>query len=199
MAIFACSIIKSVNFRGVQQLFANVYHYQGTLPDATQAAAIATHLRNLEGPWHSTDVAFNSYKLWSAGGSSTANQMIAQGSLSGLGTQSVNQAIDRERAVLMRANNGTDSRGRPVYMRKWYHCCGSCNGVTFAGVGILGNYVQIPAGDRATLVTAFNNFLSITVNSVSYTLCSPRGVNNSGGAQCHPYLEHHQLGDTWRG
>jgi hypothetical protein len=199
MAIFAVSMDKAVTFRGANQLFSNVYHYQGVLPDAAQAAAIASHLRSLEGPFHSSDVGFIRYKVWSAGGSSTANQMIAQGNLTGVGTQTVDTNMDRERAVLIRFPNGTDVRGRPVYLRKWYHSCGSCSGVAFNAAGIYQNTAQITSGNRATIATAADAFRSITVGGVTYTLCSKRGINAASAAQCHAYLEHHQLGDAWRG
>jgi hypothetical protein len=199
LALFAVSSRKSVSFRGTQQPFSNVYYYQGTLPDATQAQAILSRIVVLEKPFHSTDVAFLDGKVWSAGGSPTANQMIFQGVTLGTGTQTVDTAMDRERAVLHRVKCGTDVRGRPVYLRKWFHSCGSSAGVSFAGTGILQNTGQISAANRTTLQTAFNDFLTLVVNTISYTLCSPKGVNNQGGVQCHAYLEHHQLGDAWRG
>lgn len=198
MAIFAVSLTKSVSFRGVQQEFSNVYHYSGTLPDATQAAAIVTAMKNIEVDLHSLDVSFVRYRVWSAGGSPAANLMIAQGTMSGTGAQTVNGSMDRERAVLVRFANGIDVRGRPVYLRKWYHSCGNCAGVSFATAGILQNTAQIPSGDRSLIQNRVDDFLSLTVGAQTYNLCSKKGTAGGNPVVVHAYLEHHQLGDQWR-
>lgn len=199
MAIFGLSITKTVLFRGVQQPFSNVYHYQGTLPDAAQALAIAQFVTAIEKPLHASDVTWTGYKLWSAGGSPTANQMINQGVLSGNGTQTTIGSLDRERAILIRFKNGTDVRGRPVFLRKWFHTCGNCAGVTLSTAGIMQNTAVIPSADRTTIQNAADDLLTIVVNAVTYNLCSKRGINATAPVECHNYLEHHQLGDAWRG
>lgn len=198
MAIFAVSITKSVGFRGVQQEFSNVYHFSGTTPSAANALLLAQNIRNQEQDFHSSDVTFLRFKAWTAGGTPGANQMIAQGSLTGIGLQGTNSSMDRERAVLIRFANGIDTRGRPVYLRKWFHSCGSCQGVTFAGAGILQNTAQIASGDRTTIQTAAAGFLSIGTPGGPYQLCSPSGTAGGTPIVCHPYLEHHQLGEMWR-
>lgn len=198
MAIFAVAITKSTPFRGVNQEFSNVYHYSGTLPVASQADAVMDALKAIEVPFHSSDVTFVRGKLWSAGGSAGSNQMISQKNFSGVGSQAATSTMDRERAVLIRFANGIDVRGRPVYLRKWYHSCGAFAGVLFTGTGILGNTAQIPGADRTTIQNAADDLLSLTVNSVTYNLCSPKGTAGGTPVTCHPYLEHHQLGDMWR-
>lgn len=198
MAIFAVAITKSVSFRGVQQEFTNVYHYSGTLPGVSQAAAVAAALKTKEVQYHSSDVTFVRYKVWSAGGSSGSNVMIDQGNLSGTGSQTVNSSMDRERAVLIRVSNGIDVRGRPVYLRKWYHSCGDFAGVSFSG-GLLQNTTQISSANRTAIASLFQtDFLSPTISGVTYNLCSARGTAGGTPITCHPYLEHHQLGEMWR-
>lgn len=199
MAVFAVSITKGVSFRGVQQEFSNVYHLSGALPDAAQAALVASNIKGKEVNYHSLDVTFLRYKVWSAGGSAGQNQMIAQGNLSGVGGQAGNTALDRERAVLIRFSNGLDVRGRPKYLRKWFHSCGSCQGVTLNATGVFQNTAQIPSADRTTIANAATaDFIGFTVNSILYTLCAPDGTVGTAPVECHRYLEHHQLGDMWR-
>ena len=198
MAIFAVSITKSVSFRGVQQEFSNVYHYSGTLPGITQADAIMDAIKALEVPLHSTDVTFVRGKLWSAGGSAGANQMISQKAFSGTGSQGTVASMDRERAVLVRFANGIDARGRPKYLRKWYHSCGACAGALLTATAILQNTQQISTTDRTAIQNAVDDFLSLTVSATTYNLVSPSGTAGGSPVVCHPYLEHHQLGDMWR-
>lgn len=199
MPIFGVSINKQVLFRGVQQPFANVYHYNGPSMTEAQAILLASAIKALEVPFHGSDVTFVGAKVWTAGGAPSANQMLAQPAQSGTGSQANNSTQDRERAVLVRFTLGFDSRGRPTYLRKWYHSCGSFAGVSFIGTGIQGNTGQIPSVDRTTIAAAADDLLSVTTSAGTYQLCSPSGELGSLPVVAHPYLEHHQLGDLWRG
>jgi hypothetical protein len=198
MAVVAVSITKSVSFRGVQQEFSNVYHYSGTTPTVAQADLLAAAIKAIEVPFHSTDVTFVRYKVWTAGGSAGANNMISQGTLSGTGNQTTVGGLDRERAVLVRFTLGFDSRGRPKYLRKWYHSCGNFAGAAVASSGTMQNTTAISGTDRTTVQNAADDLLSVTAGGNTYSLCSPSGQLGSTPVLCHAYLEHHQLGDMWR-
>jgi hypothetical protein len=197
LAQYGISITKSVLFRGVQQEFSNVYHYTGLTLNAADAATFALALKAAEVPLHSTDVTFLRYRVWTSGGSQAANQMVAQGTLSGTGNQATNGNMDRERAVLVRFAAGFDSRGHAVYLRKWYHSCGACAGIAFA-TGVLQNTAQIASADRTTIQNAVDDFLVFTAAGQTGNLCAESGRAGGSPVTCHPYLEHHQLGDMWR-
>jgi len=200
VAIWGLSIEKTLSFRGAAQVVANVYHYQdagGSPSDAdlgTLLANIVTH----EKAMHSTAVTFVRGRVWSAGGSEAANQMRVDNNLTGAGTLTAHNQVDRERAVLIRWRAGSDSRGRPVYLRKWYHFCATTiGGVTFADA-VLANTGQIGQASRDAMETLADNVVSETVGGTVFTMCGPSGRAITGSTECHPYLEHHQLGDQWR-
>jgi hypothetical protein len=198
MARFGLSITMAVAFRGVQQEFSNVFHYQrvGTQPSAATVQGLKDEIIATLRSLHCTDVSFLHYRAWSADGSAAQNQMIAQGNLSGTGNQAPSSNMDRERAFLVSWRAGSDSRGHPVYLRKWFHSGGAANGYQ-PSTGVLQQTLEIPAASR-TLVEAKAEELREVGGAELYNLCSKNGRNGEGGASCHRYLEHHQLGDMWR-
>lgn len=200
MAIFGLSIEKSTSFRGVNQVFANVYHYQdaGGSPSDADLTTLLNNIVTHEKTWHANVVNFVRGRVWSAGGSEAANQMRVDISLSGTGADTVHLSMDKERATLVRWRAGSDSRGRPVYLRKWYHVCTDAVGGGAITAAMLQQTAQLTAPMRAGHVTEVDNVTSETVAGTVFTLCGPTGRVITGSTECHPYLEHHQLGDMWR-
>lgn len=197
MARYGVSIVKQVSFRGVNQEFSNVYYYEGPTLDEAGATALAAAVKANEVQFHSTDVTFVRFSVWTAGGSPGTNQMISQGTLSGAGTQSLNSSMDRERAVLVQWPAGFDSRGHRVYLRKWFHSCGYCCGQSWTP-GNLQNTSALSTAQKNAIVAAAAGFDGVLAAGGSYDLCAKSGRQPSLPAQAHPWLEHHQLGDMWR-
>lgn len=200
MAQFSISITKSVVFRDSVQKFSNIYTYGGlgTMPDEGSAPALINEIADIERFLHSNDVSFVSGRLWSSGGTREQNQMIATVPLAGMGSQGTTADFDRERAVLVQWPAGKDTRGKKVYLRKWFHCSGACNGVTFAA-SVKSNLTRIPILDRETIASRAANLARIG-GTAEWGMIAPSGRERDGGDPAvHPYLEHHQLGDAWRG
>lgn len=196
------SITKSVVFRNSVQEFSNVYHYEvpggGVGPVA--AEAIIDRIVVLEKTWHSTGVSFKAAKCWSSGGTVAQNVMIFQKLLTGTGSVAVSAAMDKERAFLFQWPAGFDSRGHPVKLKKWYHSC--CN---FPGVAIgnpeLTNEDSISQSERDSAETTVSAIHPLVVSALagSFDLVAESGREIDGSVELHKYLEHHQLGDMWRG
>lgn len=205
MPQFAISITKRISFRGGTQEFANTYHYDGigTEPNAGQADSLIDFVVTEEKKWHSTLVTFVLGRCWSSGGSIASNQMISEKALTGTGVNGTISGFDPERAVLIQWPAGVDSRGRPVYLRKWYHTCGPFGSVSFSNAQ-MSQTANIGTTDRATIVGLVDNLSRIPVLD-DWGLVAESGRVRDGGLmsatppQCHPWLEHHQLGDQWRG
>lgn len=195
--IVGISITKSVSFRQIQQEFANVYHYSLTAASTGPWSDIVAEMVASEKTWHSTDVTFLRAAVWSAGGTQAQNQMLYQTSLTGTGARSLATAMDRERAYLIRWPAGLDSRGKPVYLRKYYHSCGAFNGSNIPTNAELQNTAQIASATRALIESQVSAMNEVGV-AEAWQLCSESGRLWQAQPQCHPYLEHHQLGDMWR-
>lgn len=205
MARIGVSITKRVAFRDSTQEFSNTYYYEnvGLEPDVTLAEEIIDFIATKEKTWHSTDVSFVYARLWSAGGTIEQNSMIFEKALTGAGSTTPNSNLDRERAVLVQWGAGLDTKGRKVYLRKWYHTCGAWGGSAMTADN-LKNTTKLADAFRTAVVNAADG-LSRVPTAQSFGLVAENGRTRDGGLlaadppTCHPYLEHHQLGDQWRG
>lgn len=203
MARYGVSITKSTSFRGTAQEFSNVYYYEGTsgLSDATIGASLVAALVAHEKTIHSTLVTFVRGRCWTQVGPAGSNNMVHQENLSGTGARGTVAGMDKERAFLFRMRAGVDSRGQPVYLRKWYHSCGLfATAMGTVSSGVLENIAQISAGDRTSLETEAQKIEQVVLGGANFNLVAKSGRGASAGEhfKSHNYLEHHQLGDMWR-
>lgn len=195
------SITKNTSFRGTSQEFSNVYYYEVTsLPSVAQADTMIDNITAYEKTFHSTLVTFVRGRCWSETGNKATSEMITQKNLSGAGARSLVTAMDKERAYLFRLRSGVDSRGNPVYLRKWYHSCGIFEATVTPSQPMLENTAGFTSGQRATMVGAMNQIGDAVGSANAPKICSKKGRLPNAGAtwDCHQYLEHHQLGDMWR-
>lgn len=201
MAILAVSITKSTSFRGVQQEFSNTYHYNyGGVVGAGSGDSAIDAVVAIEKPMHSANVNFIRGRCWTAGGTKAENNMISTKALSGAGTGGAGASnLDKERAYLVRFRAGNDSRGNPVYLRKWWHLDLIVIAGNTVSTAALQNTGTLDSAMRTQLESYGNNLKTITISGLPGTLVSEKGRGIDGATQAHQYLEHHQLGDMWRG
>jgi hypothetical protein len=201
MAHIAISIVKSTAFRDSVQEFSNTYHYGaiGPNPSESRALELIDELVAIEKTLHSTLVTFVRARLWSAGGNVAENQMIAQKTLTGVGSMSTSTNMDKERAYLIQWDAGLDTRGRKVRLKKWFHACGFIGAHTLDS-GTLSGVTGFSSSDRTAIATKVDAVTRLGVGVEEYGLIAPSGRERDGGNPvAHKYLEHHQLGDMWRG
>jgi hypothetical protein len=201
MARYGMAVSKLVTFRGGAQHFSNVYYYSepGNFPDNATLELVGDQIVTHEKTLHSTNVTFDHLRIWSQIGTPSQNQMLVDKSLSGAGAASPSTAMDLERAFLVRYRAGVDSRGRPVYLRKWWHLgCGTIGGVAVSNAQLV-QTTALDATQRTALETFANLFKSITKNTITFSLVAKSGREITGATEAHRYLEHHQFGDEWRG
>jgi hypothetical protein len=192
------TITKDTLFRGVQQEFHNTYHFTLGTAITAPSEAIIDELVTSEKKLHSLNVNFKRAQVWSAGGTKAQNQMLFQKNLTGTGAGGTDASMDKERAVLVQWKAGFDTRGKQVYLRKWYHSCGNPVGTTMAGTtGVLANTAAISDANRATIAAAAEETAEVGTGDF-WSLCAASGREATDPATCHKYLEHHQLGDMWR-
>jgi len=202
MGRIGVSVTKSTSFRGVAQEFSNTYYYEFTgTPNQTLGDELISLLVNFEKSIHAPSVTFVRAWAWSAGGTKAENNMLSQNSLSGAGTNGGSGGNDKERAFLVRFRAGTDSRGRPVYLRKWWHLDVSLLAGASLPTGVIAQTAQLSTAQRTQLETWGQSIKTLNPTSLgggACTLVSDKGRNITGATVAHPYYEHHQLGDMWR-
>jgi hypothetical protein len=194
---FGVNIVKSVSFRGAPQEFSNRYHYEGSDMTTAQATQLAQNVKAQEVQIHANDVSFLRFSVWLDTGNKATSEMISQGTLSGVGGFVANAAMDRERVYLIRWRAGNDSRGRPVYLRKYFHACGAISGASLSNP-MLQQTAKLDATNKGNVETVGVGLQTVSDGSDAKVLTGPPGRARTGSAQCHDYLEHHQLGDMWR-
>jgi hypothetical protein len=196
MPTIGISITKRCTFRDSLQEFSNVYHYNvAALPSQATAEGFITELVNIEKGFHATHTTFVRGRLWSAGGTNAQNNMIAQVTLSGTGSLSPIANMDRERAFLVRWPAGSDSRGKPVFLRKYYHS-GAAVGTATPGATQLEQTAGFTQAQRDSYAGIMNNVRVLSAGQLN--LVAESGRQTQGPAEGHKYLEHHQFGDQWR-
>jgi hypothetical protein len=196
VAVVAFSITKSVPFRDSVQEFSNVYHYKTTdRINATEGANRIAELVAFEKSIHGATVSFKRGRAWNAGGTNQENDMVHQEALSGNGTNAAGSTQDPERAFLFMWPAGLDSRGKPVFLRKWYHLQANIGtaSLTTSIVTQASGFTQAQRDNAAAIINACR-----LIGSGLYQLCAESGRDSQGAARMHKYFEHHQLGDQWR-
>jgi hypothetical protein len=201
MPQYGVNVQMTTSFRGVQQPFGYTFHYNISTnqSDAQLEQLLDGVVANLK-PMHSSAISFTFGRVWTSGGTKAENNMRVQKQLTGTGTNasSPNTNNDKERAFLVRIRAGQDSRGRPVYLRKWFHLeIAALGGLNLAS-SQLANTAALDPAQRTQLVNWMDQFRSITTVGGTYTLVAESGRQITGATTAHPYYEHHQLGDKWR-
>jgi hypothetical protein len=195
------SITKSVAFRNSTQEFSNVYFYEvGVTVDQTVAEAFIDNLTALEKTFHGTNVTFLRGRCWTQIGTPAQNEMILQKNLAGTGARTLVGGMDKERAFLFRIRAGADSRGNPVYLRKWFHACAQFVSGQAPSSAVLDNSQGFSAAERSAQVAAMQAISNANGSPGGPNLCAKGGRQPGIGQswEAHPFLEHHQLGDMWR-
>lgn len=195
------SITKSTPFRNSVQEFSNVYYYEATgVPSQAQADTIIDNLTAYEKTFHSNTTTFVRGRCWTTGGTKAENNMISQKNLSGTGARTGSATFDKERAFLFRLRAGVDSRGQPVYLRKWYHVQGEFVSGASVPATVTGNTSSFSVAERSAQVAAMNQIGDGVGSPLALRLCSKNGRLPTAGEvwNAHQFLEHHQLGDMWR-
>jgi hypothetical protein len=193
--------MKRCAYRLGTQHFSNVYYFDTPIAatNLTDLELLVDEVVAKEKAVFSTAVTFVQGRLWSQIGTPTQNNMLIDKTLSGTGALGSHADMDRERAFLIRLRAGVDSRGRPVYLRKYYHLLvGIIGGAAISGA-MLAQTAELSSGQRTALEVFMNSLASFTVNGQSVNLVSKNGRGITGSTQAHRFLEHRQLGDEWRG
>ncbi len=202
MTRIGLSITKRVVFRDSTQEFSNIYYYAS--PEVSEAKIndgnnLLDELIPKEREMHSTLVTFVNAKAWSADGGPRENEMLVDRPLSGTGT-SFAQDTDPERAFLVMWRAGKNRRGKPVYLRKWYHAVGVFNGaIGSLTTAVLAQKTGFTATERTAIANQADKVTRLG-NLKQWGLVSEKGRERDGGPPtAHRYYEHHQLGNQWRG
>lgn len=179
------AITKRVNFRGINEEFSNVYHYD--VPAITALALnetdlIIDRLVALEKAVHSSGVSFATARVWETGGTPAENETLRIRDLSGSGTLGSTYTFYKELAVVVNLYTGRSSTtGRRVYLRKYIRAGALPSGSPSIGLG----QAALTATDKAPFITYGEAIRKLEVAGfpTDIHLEAPGGQNLAANAQ----------------
>jgi hypothetical protein len=159
--IVGISITKEEQFRGRNEEFSNVYHFDAAV--GMQPANLANAVSQLERPVFNSTVQFKSWKAWGpTNQGKAANEMLDEGEFQNLSGGAGLQQIYSELAAVVSWSTGRkNTRGQMIYLRKYLHVCGAEG--TSAAPGLTD--ATIPTTQQTALITYGNAVKNVNVGA----------------------------------
>lgn len=176
MAPYGIQISKQITFRGVSELFANIYHYDtGAIIDTDSGwDSLIDQIVAIEKTVYGSAVAYKEGRVFGPTNQGVAaNQMRRVKDLTGNGTLVGGGNLFAEAAVVCSFYIGRNpATGRKRFLRKFYR---SQLLPSSSGGDVLGGRLPLTAADKLPYTTAMNNLKTITVGASANDLCTPQG------------------------
>ena len=189
MAVFGLSVTKEITWRGQQQQWSNVYHFQTGVAEPFDDTAAINAVVAAEKLIHTTIVLYRRARTWGPtdqGAAASVTRQITD--LTGTGAKTASPDWYRELAILVNWPLGRyGSRNRPQFLRKWLHTMTLPTGPS-SGFGN-GTTIATTPTEIATYIASVTS-----VGPGPYELCSDSGRVPIAAGTMYPYLEHRQLG-----
>jgi hypothetical protein len=176
MAPYAVSLTKKITWRGKDEQFSNVYHYDLSTVINTESGwdALINAIKNLEDDVHSSAVTYQQARVWgptNQGPAASETRRILD--LSGTGQMTVATRIYAEAAVVVQFYLGRNpATGRKRFLRKFFHSQGVPSSTSVdvsTGVG------PLTSADKTLYVNTMNSLKTLTVGGFSHDICAPNG------------------------
>lgn len=195
MAPFGVAITKKVTWRGGDEQFSNVYHYDmGASLTVAEADALANAVVAAEKPAFGTNVTYLQARIFGpTDQGQAANNMIDILDLTGNGSQAGGSDMPFELCLVVENYIGRGPHGHKQFLRKYLHICkvgsGDVGGPSYGNTTITGNMSSIG-------VAYWNRIKQVTSSSNQHKLCSKNGKlydNVSDSPVVLPYLHVRQF------
>lgn len=194
MPPFAVSVTKRVLWRGIQEQFSNIYHYnvdavlltEAGWPDLINAVVAA------EKPAFGTNVTYVSGRAWGPTDQDPEDSVTrAVIDLSGTGTQAGTGQIPLEQTLVVQKYIGRSRiHNRKRFLRKYLHIARASS--TAAESARMGN--DILGSNELNIGTEYGNRIqSVTVGPNTNPLCAPDGTLHTNAGASWVVLPHFHI------
>lgn len=195
LVLYGVSITKRCPWRGGNEEFANVYHYNlAANLNETLADDLINQLKTAEVLVHGSNVTFVQGRVWEAGGTAPQNETILIKDLSGVGAFPVSVPIYRELCYVIRFDTERNtSTGRKIYLRKYIHA----TGINSVNAGAQEGTTVLNTGNKAPFLTYGQNIrqLSLSPGTIEVFLSAQGGqqVSDSTLVEVNDWLHIRQF------
>lgn len=176
MSIYGVQVTMSTPWKGLQEEFSNVFHYDGGngFTGSTDFNELADKVVAEMRPIHGTVVNFKRVRVFGpTEGSKAANIMQLVKDLTGTGSGLSGGGVPPESAVLGWVYVGRGPNGGKQILRKYIHCLRLPDGT---GNNDIGNAVSpLTSGQKAPFVTRLNNLNNVLVGGINVPICTEAG------------------------
>lgn len=183
MAPFGISITKSTSWRGSNEEFSNVYHYDTSTVINTDSGweALVNDIVSREKDIHGQNVNFLRARVWGPTYEASeetqalkdASIMRWVGDLTGTGNIPSTYPIAKELAICVSFYVGRSARGYKRFLRKYWHVGAISAGSTDPN-DRMGN-TALPVATRDSAKAVFEALKTVSVGGFSHDLCTPGG------------------------
>ncbi len=159
--IVGISITKEEQFRGRNEEFSNVYHFDAAV--GMDPKNLANAVAQRERPVFNSTVQFKSWKAWGpTNQGKAANEMLAEGEFETMnGGAGLTQIYSELAAVVSWSTGRKNTRGQMIYLRKYLHVCGTEGSSAAPGL----TDATIPLTQQNALITYGNAIKNVNVGA----------------------------------
>lgn len=192
MGAYGVSVEKKLTFRGLDERFANIYHYVISAPVETDYTNLADAVVARDKAAYPSAVTYLTTRVYGpTEGSKADNLMRLVRDESGAGTKSVTGSVIYPELCYVTAIyvGRSPVKNRKVFVRKYIRCLQGYTGGTNASSG------AVNSTDQGTVNSWMNANKTVTSGGVSFDMCTPKnqGVPALNQAFTLPWLHVRQI------
>ncbi len=168
--ILGVAVDKAVTWRGEEETFANVWHYDASVD--TSSEDVGNAVAAAEKAFFGSNVTFKRVQVWGpADGLPAQSQMLFQKDMTGTGTGSTSTVCALETSAVISWNTGrVNTRGGRIYLRKYLHL----GRLAYADEEAAKGNTLLPALERTRIVD-FGNSMKNLVGIAGANICDKKG------------------------
>jgi hypothetical protein len=168
--IIGVAVDKQTSWRGIQETFTNVWHFDTAVEVTSQQVADA--VVDKEKGLMAGNVNFKRVQVWGpTDGTKAQNQMLLQQNLTGSGSAAASTVTAKELTAVVSWDTGRlNTRGAKIYLRKYLHLGGLPEAAEEAAKG----NGPLSVAEKTRLVN-FGNSMKNVVGVSGASICDKKG------------------------
>lgn len=176
MAPHAVQVTMSQSWKGIEEEFSNIFHYDLVNPIDTEAgwAELGDQIVAAMKPMFAADVTFKRVRIHGPTHlTKIEDVMLSVRDIVGTGSAAAGDVMPPEFAVVAFVYVGRGPRGGKQFLRKYLHTRRLVGAA--AGSGKAWSITPLSAADKTLYITQLNTLKTVSVGGFSHDICTPSG------------------------